>query len=264
MAKINTFKLYIEYEGTRFHGWQVQRNIKTIQGTLFDAIKQAAGLDNFELYGSGRTDKGVHALEQIAHLRAPLYMPPDILRMKLNDLLPADICVKQIQKESEAFHARKSAVARSYVYQIAQRRTAFGKPFVWWVKDTLNVEKMQEAASFLAGTHDFVNLSDKDTGDESSIVKVYHAGIFVEGNMIMFRICAQHFLWKMVRKTVAALVEVGRSNISPAEFSKLLTKSRTSRKVEISAPPSGLFLEKVFYKQSEIVESIPRSFIPVD
>lgn len=263
MAKINTFKITLEYDGARYHGWQVQKNVKTVQGCLFDAIKEATGISNFELYGAGRTDKGVHALNQTAHLKAPIFTPTNILTLKINDLLPADIVVKSIERASDAFHARKSAVARSYVYHISQRKTAFGKPYVWWIKDILNLKEMESAAAMLIGTHDFSLLSDIESQNESTKIRVYQSSISVDGDVIIFRICAQSFLWKMVRKIVTALVEVGRGNITTADFSALLSAQKTSRKVEATAPPSGLFLENIYYAQSEITEVTPRSFVSI-
>ncbi len=133
------FKLTIEYAGTRYSGWQMQKNARTVQGEIERAIAAATGAREFELYGSGRTDAGVHALAQVAHLDLTTSMPPDTLMRRINDELPADINILRVQKVRHTFHARHSARGRSYVYQVARRRTAFAKPFVWWVKDDLDL-----------------------------------------------------------------------------------------------------------------------------
>ena len=149
------FKITCEYEGTRFSGWQVQKNARTVQGELIGAAKSIFNTDAFELYGSGRTDAGVHALEQIFHLDVETMLAPHIIQFKMNDALPADISIRSVQKVAKQFHARHHAIERTYLYQISTRRTAFGKRFVWWVKDQLSIAAMQEAANHFKGMRDF-------------------------------------------------------------------------------------------------------------
>src|SRR6185295_12034913 len=136
------FKLTLEYAGTRYSGWQRQQNARTVEGELHRALGAALGKTPFETYGSGRTDAGVHAIGQIAHLDTAATLPPATLIARVNDALPADINVLAAERVPPRFHARHSAVARSYLYQIARRRTAFGKPYVWWVRDDLDLELM--------------------------------------------------------------------------------------------------------------------------
>src|SRR5512132_2182537 len=133
------FRLDLEYVGTRYSGWQAQKNARTVQGALHDAVRAVAERSDFDSYGSGRTDAGVHALQQVAHLDLETRLSPEALRRALNDALPADLDVLHAAKVTRQFHARHSAVARSYLYQIARRRTAFGKPLVWWIRDRLEV-----------------------------------------------------------------------------------------------------------------------------
>ena len=123
-------KLTIEYAGTRYSGWQVQKNARTVQGEIERAILEATGVDDFELYGSGRTDAGVHALAQVAHLDIGSTLPADTLRRRINDALPTDIVLLRADRVPHRFHARRDALSRSYLYQVARRRTAFAKPFV--------------------------------------------------------------------------------------------------------------------------------------
>ena len=140
------FKLFIEYEGTRYSGWQMQRNAKSVQGKLMEIAQKIFKGERSDVQGSGRTDAGVHALCQVAHLDVKTMLAPEIIRMKFNDELPADISVLEVEKTDPKFHARHDAQSRSYLYQISTRRTAFGKPFVWWIKDKLNYEKMERAS----------------------------------------------------------------------------------------------------------------------
>src|SRR5260370_21653148 len=129
------FRLSLEYVGTRYRGWQVQKNARTVQGELNEAVRQVSGRADFETYGAGRTDAGVHALVQVAHLDLETRLPPETLRRALNAALPADINLRTAAKVTRQFHARHGALARSYLYQISRPRTAFATPFVWWVMD---------------------------------------------------------------------------------------------------------------------------------
>src|SRR5258707_8479151 len=149
------FKLTIEYTGTRYSGWQIQKNARTIQGEIHQAACVVTGRKDFELYGSGRTDAGVHALAQVAHLDVSTNLPPESLRRRLNDELPADINILSAVVVPHRFHARHDAVARRYLYQVSTRRTAFAKPFVWWVKEPLEVSRIRSATEGFVGIHDF-------------------------------------------------------------------------------------------------------------
>lgn len=256
-----TYRLTIEYEGTRYSGWQAQGNTpKTIQGHIIRAASQVAG--DADVGGAGRTDAGVHAAAQVAHLRIKKAIDPHLLARKINDLLPHDICVLRASRVGDAFHARHDAVARVYLYQIATRRTAFAKPFVWWIKDRLDAKAMRDGAARLVGRHDFSAFTDKRLQeDESRVVVVARSEIGVDGDLILFRIEASHFLWKMVRKLVAFLAEVGRGTMTGDEL-----EARLHRKAAVfqpSAPPSGLFLEGILYR-GETFERPLRPIVPVE
>jgi tRNA pseudouridine38-40 synthase len=235
-----TYKLTIEYEGTRYSGWQAQGNTqKTVQGHLIRAASQVLG--EVDIGGAGRTDAGVHAAAQVAHLRARKAIDPLQIVRKINDLLPHDIHILRAERASDKFHARHDAVSRVYLYQISTRRTAFAKPFVWWIKDTLDFKAMERAASSLAGRNDFTAFADKRlAADESRIVVVERAELGHADDLILFRIEASHFLWKMVRKIVSYLAEVGRGTVG----GDLLAQKEAWQP---TAPPSGLFLERILY-----------------
>jgi tRNA pseudouridine38-40 synthase len=252
-----TYRLTIEYEGTRYSGWQAQGNTpKTIQGHLIRAASQVAG--DADVGGAGRTDAGVHAAGQVAHLRIKKAIDPQLLVRKLNDLLPHDICVLRAARAGDAFHARHDAVSRVYLYQIATRRTAFAKPFVWWIKDRLDASAMRGAAATLVGRHDFSAFTDKRLQeDESRLVVVERSEIGVAGDLILFRIEASHFLWKMVRKLVAFLAEVGRGEMKADDLGARLHRKAPS--FQPSAPPSGLFLEAILYRD----ETFDRPLLPI-
>ena len=246
---MQTWRLEVEYEGTRYAGWQRQPHARTVQGELQRAAEQFLGA-RVEFGGSGRTDAGVHALRQVAHLRSkPAGRAPDPaqLRTGLNRLLPHDVNILRVAQARADFHARHDARARYYLYQIATRRTAFGKNFVWWVRDRLDAEAMRAACARLVGRHDFSSFCESPEEQRSTLVEVASAELVAEGGLILFRIGASHFLWKMVRRIVGALVEVGRGNVSAEGFGGMLERY-SNAPAAWTAPPSGLFLERVLYE----------------
>jgi len=240
------FKLTIEYAGTRYSGWQIQKNARTIQGEIERAVREATGAGDIELYGSGRTDAGVHAMAQVAHLDIQTTIAPELLRRRINDALPADINILRAETVRHKFHARHDAKARSYLYNVARRRTAFAKPFVWWVKDDLDVEKMRAAAAHFVGFHDFQSFSDDDPDEKSTQVLVDALDIYADGDLIVLHVEGSHFIWKMVRRLVGVLVEVGRGEMTSVEAAAMLTE-RSQLPARLTAPASGLFLERVYY-----------------
>lgn len=249
--KSQKFKIYLEYNGTNYAGWQKQKNARTIQGVLIDTVKnifhKTKGENKFiDLQGSGRTDKGVHAYMQVAHLECETMLAPEILKLKMNDELPSDINILEIEKAHKNFHARHSAKSREYIYRISKRRTAFEKKFVWWIKDNLDVTKMKSASKLFFGMHDFQSFSDKTDEDISTKVLVEEIEITENKDLIFIRIKASHFLWKMVRRIIGVLVEVGRNNLTETDIKKFLN-SYFETPSKFTAPPSGLFLSKVEY-----------------
>ena len=240
------FKLTIEYAGTRYSGWQIQKNARTVQGEIERAIREATGGDDFELYGSGRTDAGVHALAQVAHLDISSTRPADALRRRINDALPTDIVVLRVEPVRRRFHARHDAVGRSYLYQVARRRTAFAKPFVWWVKEELSIDAMREAAQHFVGFHDFHAFTDDAPADKSTTVLVEALAIHEDEDLIVFHIEGSHFLWKMVRRVVGVLVEVGKGSLEASTVAGLFAND-SADVARLTAPASGLFLERVYY-----------------
>jgi tRNA pseudouridine38-40 synthase len=202
--------------------------------------------------GSGRTDAGVHALRQVAHLDVRKPLPAETLRRAVNDNLPADIHVLAVDTVPHRFHARHGAIARSYLYQVSRRRSAFAKPFVWWVKDPLDLGRMQHAAARFAGMHDFQAFSDDDPDEKSTDVLIDDVTLADDGDLILMRVGGSHFIWKMVRRMVGVLVEIGKGEIDPDAVSALLSEAKPGKGLptpaSITAPASGLFLERVFYQ----------------
>ena len=185
------------------------------------------------------------------------------MQYDFNDLLPHDIHVKRIQNAPDNFDPRRDAVGRYYLYQISTRRTAFAKNFVWWIKDELNVGEMRECAEMLVGKNNFQSFYEPDDGKKqpSTIIKIERSEIFTDGDLICFRIGASHFLWKMVRRIVGMLAEVGRGKSSVRDFQRVL-QFKTNAAAQFTAPPSGLFLERVLYR-GDLPPAQGKSVIPV-
>jgi tRNA pseudouridine38-40 synthase len=211
-------------------------------------VREVTGRKDFELYGAGRTDAGVHAIAQVAHLDVSTNLPPEQLRRRLNDELPADINLLHASVVPHRFHARHDAAARRYVYQIARRRTAFAKPFVWWVKDSLDVTRMRAAAAPLVGMRDFAAFAEtRDEKPRSTLVLVDRLEVAEGDDLVLVGIEGSHFLWRMVRRIVGVLVEAGRGALAPEEVESLLLAD-SALPARLTAPASGLFLERVYYK----------------
>ena len=255
---MRTWKLTLEYEGTKFHGWQDQINARTVQGDLLKAARDYFGVD-VEIQGAGRTDAGVHAIAQVAHLRVfassakieKLRAPE--LKRELNVRLPPEVVILDVDEAANEFHARHDAVARAYLYQISTRRTAFSKKHVWWIKEKLNIKAMTAAAKRLEGRHDFncFRAIDPSKPNDSPVVVVTSATIVTQGHLILFQIKASHFLWKMVRRITGTLVKVGTGEITEEQFRSLLS-GKCDSKLDVAswtAPSAGLFLDHITYRE---------------
>jgi tRNA pseudouridine38-40 synthase len=251
----------VEYEGTRYGGWQKQPEQRTVQGELIKAAETFLKA-KVEIGGSGRTDAGVHALRQVAHLKIKTDAhTPSIKQLQagINGLLPHDINVIKIQPAPPRFHARHDALSRFYLYQISTRRTAFGKSFVWWVRDRLDVSAMSAGCRLLEGRHDFRSFCESPESQSSTLVHVGAAQLVTHGHLILFRIGASHFLWKMVRRVVGAIVELGRGHLT-LEGLRTLLEVYSNEPAAWTAPPSGLFLERVLYAGDEMPATIVPAF----
>lgn len=252
------YKLTIEYDGTRYAGWQLQKGTKSVQGTILDACKLIFPGEKIEVYGAGRTDQGVHALGQVAHLDVNRGVNLLKLKFQLNDNLPPDIVVTKVEQALPKFHARYDAVHRSYLYQISKRPSAFGKKMVWWVKDPLDVEKMKQVALLFTGMKDFKNFAEKSDEDKSTLVEISKIEIAETGDLILIRVSGSHFLWKQVRRMVGVMVEAGRGKLIISEIEAIFKKP-SEIVAKLTAPPSGLYLEKVCYAG----DKLPEDLVPV-
>lgn len=246
-----TYRLTVEYDGTRYRGWQVQKNARSVAGEILRALSEA-GHGTGELGGSGRTDAGVHALGQVAHLRLPERVHPEELRRAVNDRLPPDVHLLAAATAPDRFHARHDAVERAYLYQLSRRRTAFAKRFVWWVRDDLDLGLLRRAAGRLSGRADYRLFCEQPAAQSSTLVEVDRVEVTEDGDLLLLRFVASHFLWKMVRRLVGTLVQVAAGRLHEDAFAALLDPDTAppgeAEPAQWTAPPSGLFLERVRYR----------------
>jgi tRNA pseudouridine38-40 synthase len=253
-----TYRLTVEYDGTKFAGWQIQRQGRTVQGVLLDALRRATGERDIVLRGAGRTDAGVHALGQVASLQCRRPVTPVRLLGQLERELPADVAVRDVELLKGRFHPRHDAVRRSYRYQLARRRSAFGKRYTWWVRDPLDSAAMMAAAAEFVGRHDFVGFSRRDEAQTSTIVVVEECRVVDLGELVLVRIVASHFLWGQVRRMVGALVAVGSGQRRPQDVRECLAGAELP--AFDAAPAAGLFLETVIFEGGR--EELP-ALVPV-
>ena len=250
-SPLRRYKLVLEYDGTNFSGWQKQADARTVQGDVLKAAARVVGEVAMDLQGCGRTDGGVHALEYVAHLEVASKMPPEEVERRLAEELPKDIALLAVTKADPRFHARYSCLARSYVYQLRTRKSAFGKRYGWWVREPLDLAVMHQAAAVMEGMHDFAAFAEKQELKKSTKVDVQQIRFLVEGHLIRLRVVGSHFLWHMVRRMVGVLVEVGCHRLSVADVQSLL-QGPSEIPGNHTAPAAGLFFEKAFYDEEEL------------
>lgn len=247
--KLYTYRLTLEYDGARYAGWQVQRNARTVSNALLRAL-DAAGFEVRELGGAGRTDAGVHALAQVAHLRLARPADPEALRRSVNAELPAAVHVLAVEPAPPRFHARHLALTRSYLYQLSRRRSAFAKPWTWWIKKPLDLERLRAAAGLLVGRHDFRRFTLAEETPKSTLVEVEAVEVAEDGDLVVLRFVASHFLRRMVRRLVGSLVRVATGELPHQQFADLVAGRAVGEDdapARFTAPASGLFLERVRY-----------------
>lgn len=242
------FKLTLEYDGTPFYGWQRQSGLPTVQRTLEDAFADFLG-EPVTVWGSGRTDTGVHAKGQVAHVEiSKAYTPFEIQGAMNKRLQDVPISLLEVQEVSLDFHARFSATSRAYEYKILNRRSppALEKNRVWWVASHLSVEKMAEAASFLIGHHDFSSFRDSRCQAASPLKTLDTLTVEREGDLILIKTRARSFLHHQVRNITGTLKRVGQGAWSPEKVKKIL-EACDRRQAGPTAPPGGLYLTAVGY-----------------
>lgn len=241
--------LGVEYEGTRFAGWQVQPSQRTVQGSLEKALSFVAN-HPVKTVAAGRTDSGVHALQQVAHFETSVIRDERSWILGLNSNLPSDMNVTWAKPVDDNFSARFSALNRSYRYLILNRvsRPSIHADKVWWIFAPLNVDLMQAAADLLVGHHDFSAFRAKECQAHSPIKTVEHITVTKQGDFIAIDVKAQSFLHHMVRNLVGVLVPIGEGR-KPVEWAQQVLEGQSRAHGGITSPPDGLYFIKVEYPE---------------
>ena len=242
---LGRYFLDISYDGSPYHGWQAQINAHSVQEEIETALTTLLR-EPISILGSGRTDKGVHAKQQIAHVDLNNDLEPAELAFKMNALMPLSVGINEIKKVNPETHARFDATSRSYEYHIALRKDPFTEKFAYYHSHSLNVAAMNEAAEHLLGKHDFESYSKVKTDVNTFNCEVSSMNWEVRQNSLVFHVSANRFLRGMVRALVGTLLEVGQDKLNIEQFRTILeAKDRT--KAGRSVPPHGLFLSQVDY-----------------
>lgn len=242
---MRNIKLILEYDGTDFLGWQLQPKGRTVQGVLQGAIYELMQ-EKPTIYAAGRTDAGVHALGQVVNFKTNKLLELKSIKLGLNSYLPGDVVVVQVEEVDESFHARYNARKRQYRYVISKRPRAVGRQYSWHCKYPLDVEQMRKASAYLIGEHVFKAFCKEMEDEPHYLCNVESINWQETADEIILQICANRFLHNMVRIILGTLVDVGRKKIEP-EIVKQMIDNQTRGKIGFTAPPQGLFLEKVFY-----------------
>ena len=244
------FFVQLSYEGTHYHGWQIQPNAVSVQEVIEEQLSKVMGV-KISVVGCGRTDTGVHASEYYLHFDAEtIKYTLNELCFKLNNMLPQDISIKKIFEVAPNAHARFDATSREYRYFIHQEKNPFLNPYSWFLSREINVKAMQEAGSMLFNHKDFTSFSKLHTDTKTNLCEIFTFEIIQKPNsVIQIKISANRFLRNMVRSIVGTLVDVGLGKKSLEEFNQIIL-SKNRAKAGVSAPAKALFLHQINYPPS--------------
>ncbi len=240
-------RLTIEYNGTNFHGWQKQPDKRTVQGEIEDAILRSIG-ENVEVFGSGRTDAGVHALNQTAHFDLEAPIPVSKLGYVLNNALPQDIYIKEAKEVDKDFHSRFSIKKKTYEYKIYNnnQKNVFIANRASWMKNPLDIDKMKEGAKVIKGTHDFKGFCSANACVSDYTRTVYKISVEKDGDFVIVSVTGSGFLYNMVRIIVGTLVDYSMGILSLEDI-KMAIKEGDRTKAGQTMPACGLYLKETVY-----------------
>lgn len=244
---MRNIKLTIEYDGSNYSGWQIQKNGVSIEGILTEAISNLVG-HSIKLIGSSRTDAGVHAKGMVANFFVESSIPEENFAAAINSKLPRDIVVLEAEEVDLSFHSRYMSRGKLYSYTILNRKapSALLRNYAAHVREALDIDSMKEACKFFIGTHDFAAFKSTGSSAKTSVRTVRMLKIESKDDLIKIFIEADGFLYNMVRIIVGTLIEVGKGKIRPDDV-KGIIESKDRKSAGKTAPPQGLCLEKVYY-----------------
>ena len=240
--------LRLAYDGSNYHGWQEQKTDVTVAGTLLSAVQRVCA-DVRHVTGCGRTDAGVHALRYCANFKTASSIPTDRIPLALNTLLPPDISVRAAVEASEDFNAILSCIKKEYTYKIVNSRLR--DPFLhnraYFYVPKLDVDAMQRAADLFVGTHDFAAVRNVGTETRTTVRTIHWCEVTRDGDEVTIRVCADGFLYNMVRAIVGTLLYVSAGKIAPEDIPRLL-ETRDRRLTGPTVPPEGLYMSRLWYE----------------
>jgi tRNA pseudouridine38-40 synthase len=246
------FKLTIAYDGTRYHGWQVQLVFPSVQQIIEMKIAQITGQETVKVHGSGRTDQGVHARGQVAHVDVTCRITPKALMCALNSCLPQDIRILNAVRAKPDFHARRSAAGKEYRYFVWNDALMLPDKWLYMAHACrpLDLSAMRDGAAAFVGRHDFTSFTaNPQRAVESKVRTIFDFTVTKKGRAVCFRVSGEGFLYKQVRSMVGFLLRVGEGIEPPGAVGELL-ESHMPREARVpTAPPQGLFLWRVWYRQ---------------
>lgn len=240
-------KLTIQYDGTAYHGWQIQAEDITVESELTKALERVTG-EQIKLNGCGRTDSGVHAMSYVCNFHTDSQIPVERYPYALNTYLPDDIVCKNAQLVNDDFNANRSAKAKRYIYRIYNNDIpdAFLARYAWQYKYALDVNQMREAAKAFIGEHDFVGFASSGFSVKTTVREIYSLDVTQENDVITIDVCGNGFLYNMVRIIAGTLVYVGSGKIEASGMEEIIN-SKCRERAGITAPPHGLCLKEVYY-----------------
>jgi tRNA pseudouridine38-40 synthase len=242
---MRNIKLTLEYDGTKFVGWQTQANGRSVQEEITKVLQQVLQ-EKVALNGAGRTDSGVHARGQVANFLTTSLLDLSSIKNALNGMLPDEVCIHAAEEVHESFHARFDARSRTYRYCISLNPVAIGRQYCWFVKYSLNVSAMQDVADSIVGDHDFESLCNYAAEVNHCRCKVEKSEWTARPGGLVYEVKANRFLHGMVRALVGTMVDIGRGHTPAADFPNILA-ARDRTKAGMAAPAQGLCLEEVIY-----------------
>ncbi|UOE94283.1 tRNA pseudouridine(38-40) synthase TruA [Alkalihalobacillus sp. LMS39] len=246
---VKRIKCIVSYDGSEFSGFQIQPNKRTVQGELEAALRKVHKGQDVSIFGSGRTDAGVHAQGQVIHFDTPLLaIHEERWPRALRSLLPDDICILEAEEVTQSFHARFDVKTKEYRYRLSctQRENVFRRKYVFHYPYPLQLDKMKVAANALVGTFDFTSFCSAKTVVGDKVRTIYELDLIEEGHELVIRVVGNGFLYNMVRIIVGTLLEVGQGKKEPTDILKII-EAKSRHKAGKTAPSHGLYLWKVTY-----------------
>ena len=242
------FKLDISYEGTNFFGWQIQKNDRSVQGDITYALSKILSSENINLIGSGRTDSGVHANQQIANFKFDTSIKPKDIKNAINSHLKNDVYINSCECVSDTFNSRFDAVSREYKYVLSNFYSPINRNQLWYIKDVdFNLKKLNEMASIILGEHDFSTFCKQTSLKENNKCEITYSKWKAKKNKLYYNIKGNRFLHHMVRFLVGTMIDISNKKKHALYFQKLFLERNICNSI-IKAPAQGLYLDKVIYE----------------